>query len=144
MVSAAEFDQLQKLVSEARFVASELGGPQTLLFEHDTLIGDNADLLKALARLKEVRQVTQPKGLRLAVPNREAWLDVDAETMYKHQTKLEHRLTITRDHIILLESRLSNENYLNNAPGQLVDETRSQLEEQRQLEQRLVRELEVI
>ena len=144
MVSAAEFDQLQKLVSEARFVASELGGPQTLLFEHDTLIGDNADLLKALARLKEVKQVTQPKGLRLAVPNREAWLDVDAETMYKHQTKLEHRLTITRDHIILLESRLSNENYLNNAPGQLVDETRSQLEEQRQLEQRLVRELEVI
>lgn len=144
-IAAAEFEQLQALVTETRFVASELpGGKQTLLFETDSLIADNSDLIARLARLAAVTHVEQPKGLRLAVPNREAWLDVTPEVLYEHQSKLEMRLAETRQRIRSLEGRLSNESYVKQAPPRVVEETRTQLNEQQALELRLSRELEVI
>lgn len=144
-IAAAEFERLKDLVIEARFVASELpGGKQTLLYEHDTLIADNEPLVRRLAGLQAVTHVAQPKGLRLAVPNREAWLSVSDETLYEHQTKLEARLAECKIRILQLEGRLSNENYVRQAPQRVVDETREQLTEQRELETRLGRELEVI
>lgn len=144
-IAAGEFAQLQKLVTETRFVASQLpGGRQTLLYEKDELVGANAELIAHLAKLKEVRHTDQPEGLRLAVPNREAWLLVDADTLYEHQTKLEVRLADTRQHIKALEGRLANENYVKNAPPQVVEESRQQLEEHKGLETRLVHELEVL
>jgi valyl-tRNA synthetase len=144
-LSAAEFEQVQQLVTEIRFITSELGGEkQTLLFENDTLIHENAELIRFLARLKTVKKTAQPSGLRLAVANREAWLDMDEETLYDHQTKLETRLTHSRELITRLQNRLANENYVKNAPAEVVEETRDQLAEQQQLEARLVRELDVL
>jgi valyl-tRNA synthetase len=144
-IAAAEFEQLQKLVIEARFVASELpGGRQTLLYEHDTLLNNNVELTTHLAKLKEVKQVSQPRGLRLAVPNREAWLEVSDETLYEHQTKLEMRLASTRTFVKNLEGRLANTRYVDNAPAHVVEESRTQLAEQKELEARLERELEVL
>jgi valyl-tRNA synthetase len=144
-IAAAEFEQLQKLIAEARFVSTELpGGRQTLLYEHDTLIGDNHELITHLAKLKEVIQSDKPKGLRLAVPNREAWIKVSEETLYEHQTKLEMRLADTRTFIATLEGRLANEGYIKHAPEKVVEETRTQLAEQQELEARLIRELDVL
>jgi len=144
-IAAAEFEQLQKLVAEARFVATELpGGRQTLLFEHDTLIGENQELIAHLAKLKEVKNTEQPHGLRLAVPNREAWLEVSEETLYEHQTRLEMRLAETRNFITALEARLANKGYTERAPAAVVEETRTQLGEQKELEDRLMRELQVL
>jgi valyl-tRNA synthetase len=144
-LAATEFEQVQKLVSEIRLITNELGGEkQTLLFDQDTLIHENAELIRFLARLKTVKKTAQPRGLRLAVANREAWLDLDSETLYEHQTKLETRLNACREHINQLQNRLANESYVKNAPEALVEETRTLLAEQEQLEARLVRELEVI
>ena len=50
-------------------------------------------------------------GLRLAVPNREAWLDVTEDELYEHQTKLELRLVKCRDDVDRLQSRLTNGSY---------------------------------
>ena len=81
-IAAAQFEQLQALITEARFVAGELpGGKQTLLFENDSLIGDNTELVAKLAKLAAVSYTDQPKGLRLAVPNREAWLQMTPEVL---------------------------------------------------------------
>jgi valyl-tRNA synthetase len=144
-LAATEFEQVQKLVSEIRLIVSELGGEkQVLLFENDTLIHENAELIRFLANLKTVKKTAQPRGLRLAVANREAWLDLDSETLYEHQTKLETRLTACREHITQLQNRLANDSYVKNAPANLVEETRTLLEEQQQLEARLVRELEIV
>ncbi len=144
-IAAAEFNALKNLVIETRFVAGELpGGKQTLLYENDSLIADNPSLISRLARLEAVEFVTQPKGLRLAVPNREAWLKVDEETLYEHQSKLELRIADCRILIQRLEDRLSNDRYVTQAPEKVVAETRAQLEEQRELVDRLARELDVI
>lgn len=144
-IAAAEFEQLKTLITEARFVARELpGGKQTLLYEHDTLIADNEVLITQLAGLAAVTHVEQPSGLRLAVPNREAWLQIDADTLYEHQTKLEARLADTRERVHKLQLRLDNEGYVRSAPAAIVNQTRDELNEQLELESRLQNELSVL
>lgn len=145
-IAAAEFEQLQKLIAEVRFVTAELPGNQKyrLLYEQDTLIQDNAELIKRLARLKEVTFVEQAAGVRIAVSGREAWLDIDQKTLEEHQSNLEVRLA--KEHQIQrgLEGRLSNPSYVDKAPAHLVEETRKHLEESEQLILKLQAELKVL
>ncbi len=145
-IAAAEFEQLQTLVGEARFVVAELPGTKKydLLYQSDSLIADNTDLIQHLARLSGVRQADQAKGLRLATSNREAWLDVDEDTLYEHQTNQEVRLGEARLRVKSLESRLSNASYIDKAPPHLVEETKKELEETQALIERLARELDVL
>jgi len=145
-IAAAEFDRLQALIIEARFVTAELPGNEryTLLYQNDSLIADNAELIKHLAKLKEVREVDQARGLRLASSNREAWLDVSEETLYEHQTNLEVRLAEAKQFINTLEARLSNDSYVKKAPEKLVEETKQQLVLKKELVEHLEHELEVL
>lgn len=145
-IAASEFDRLQKLITEARFVSAELPGNTRygLLYQDDGLIADNAELIKRLARLKEVTAVDQARGLRLASSGREAWLDVSAETLYQHQTNLEIRLAETLTTVKILSTRLANKSYTSQAPSQLVEESRQQLTEKQTLAVRLETELQVI
>jgi len=145
-IAAAEFERLQKLVVEARYVMAELPGNKkyTMLYQNDSLIADNAELIKHLARVKEVEYVDQPRGLRLANSGREAWLDISAETLYEHQTNLEVRLAETRTFVKTLEGRLANENYTAKAPAHLVEETRKELEAKQELIDRLEAELSIL
>jgi valyl-tRNA synthetase len=145
-VAAAEFGRVQQLVTEARFVTTSLPGNEkyALLYQTDSLIEDNKDLIKRLAKLKDVSSVEQPKGLRLAVSGRDAWLDVSEETLSEHQVNLEERLAGTHADIQALEGRLSNENYVAKAPEKLVLETKQQLEEKKAVVVRLQHELEIL
>ena len=81
--------------------------------------------------------------MRLAVAKHEVWLDISAETLLEHQSKLEQRLAETKKGIALLQARLANKGYVSNAPAHVVEQTRSQLAEQQTVQQRLLRELEV-
>ncbi len=144
-IAVAEFEQLRALVSEIRFVTSELRDKKhTLLYGSDSLIEDNEELVGRLANLKEVRKVTNPKGLQLAVPGREAWLEIDEKTLKKRHKELEERIEKVRANMAALEKRLANEGYIAKAPANVVEETKSSLKEQQELETRLTRELELI
>lgn len=145
-IAAAEFGRVQALVTEARFVTTSLPGNERygLLYQSDSLIEDNKDLIKRLAKLKEVSITDQARGLRLAVSGRDAWLDVSAETLYEHQTNLEQRLATTHKDIAALEARLNNKSYVEKAPAALVEETKKNLEEKQALVERLVHELEIL
>ncbi len=80
-IAAAEFEQLQNLVIETRYVISELPAKKySLVYRQDVLIEDNAELITWLARLGEVRKSDQPKGLRLAASNRCTRALVDANS----------------------------------------------------------------
>ena len=145
-IAAAEFGRVQQLVNEARFVITSLPGNEkyTLLYQTDSLVEDNKDLIKRLAKLKDVLIVDQPKGLRLAVSGRDAWLDVSAQTLSEHQVNLEERLASTHADIQALEARLANENYVAKAPEKLVLETKQQLDEKKAVVLRLQHELEIL
>lgn len=140
---AAQFAAIMDLVSEARFVATDLGkGKQRLLYTNDSLINTNVELIQRLANLKDLRQVEQGSGLRLAVAKHEAWLDVDEKTIHERHAKLEERLNHVREFAKRLEDRLANKNYAENAPAEVVQQTRDQLTEQKTIEERLLRELD--
>ncbi len=145
-ISAGQFERLMALVQEARYVTAALPGNQkyALLYQNDSLIADNSELIMHLARVKEVSAIDQAHGLRLAASGREAWLDVDEETLYEHQTNLEVRLAETRGFIKTLEARLGNASYTEKAPARLVEETRKQLEEKQVLVEQLARELDIL
>jgi len=143
---AAEFERLKLLVGEARYVMSELPGNTrySILYMDDSLVADNAEIIGKLAHAKSVEHVDQARGLRLAASGRDAWLDLDAETLYEHQTNLEKRLAETHIAIKTLQGRLSNESYIAKAPAALVEESKMQLAEKETLITRLEAELEVI
>ncbi len=145
-IAAAEFERLQSLVIEARYVTAELPGNERygMLYQDDSLIADNTELIKRLGKLKEVSEIDQARGLRLAASGRDAWLDVSEETLYEHQTNLEVRLAETKQFVNTLEARLASSSYVSKAPAKLVEETRQQLEEKKTLIERLSDELEVL
>jgi valyl-tRNA synthetase len=145
-IAAAEFGRLKHLVVEARYVTAELPGNErySLLYQNDSLIADNSELIQKLAKLKDVQLVDQPRGLRLANSGRDAWLDISEKTLYEHQSNLEVRLAETYDQIKALEARLANESYISKAPAELVDESRTQLQQKKALVERLVHELEIL
>lgn len=145
-IAAGQFGRLKDLVSEARYVMSELPGNKRygMLYMDDSLVADNAELIQKLARVKSVEHVDQARGLRLAASGRDAWLDLDDNTLYEHQTNLEKRLANVRQQVKTLETRLANENYIAKAPAHLVEESRRQLAEERALVKRLQTELQVI
>ena len=145
-IAAEQFEQLKLLVTEGRWVIAELPGNKKyrLLYGNDSLIADNQDTIKHLMRLEAIEHTDQPRGLRLAAANREAWLDIDSETLYQHQENLEMRLAESRQKLAGLKKRLENPTYVEKAPAHLVEETREQLAEQEKIITRLVSELEVI
>ena len=145
-IAAEQFEQLKLLVAEGRWVITELPGNKKyrLLYGNDSLITDNQDTIKHLMRLEAIEHTDQPRGLRLAAANREAWLDIDSETLYQHQENLEMRLAEARQKLAGLKKRLENPTYIEKAPAHLVKETREQLAEQEKIITRLVSELEVI
>ena len=145
-IEAEQFERIKELVSEGRWVITELPGNKKyrLLYGNDSLVKENADTIKHLMRLASVEHTDQPRGLRLAAANREVWLDIDDETLYQHQTELEMRLAEARKRLEGLEARINNPSYAEKAPAHLVEETRQHITEQQARIKRLVTELEVI
>jgi valyl-tRNA synthetase len=145
-ISAANFERLQKLVTEIRFVTNELPAKKKypLLYMNDILIDENKDLIKFLVKAPEVVEIDMPRGMRLANSGREAWLDVDAKTLQEHRANLQDRLWKAEQEGVKLKARLLNKNYIEKAPKELVDETKKSLEYQEIVIERLKNELTVI
>ncbi len=145
-IEAGEFERLKALVTEVRYVTSELPGNDkyTLLYMDDSLVADNVELIHKLARVAGIERVDTARGMRLAASGRDAWLDISAEKLYEHQTNLEKRLAATRKEAQILEARLGNEGYVAKAPAELVEESRKVLAEKQATVKRLEHELEVI
>ena len=143
--AAERFEELRLIVAEARTVATDIGkGKQTMLYRQDKLISQHAELLAHLAKLKAVEQVSEARGLRLAVAHHEAWLDIDKQTLAEHKSKLEARLADTKEQIQKLTDRLDKKSYVDHAPEAVVQQTRDQLSSAEVLVERLKRELDVI
>lgn len=145
-ISGGQFERLKELITEVRYVTAELPGNDTytVLYMDDSLVADNAVLIQKLARAKGVEQVEQPRGLRLAISGRDAWLDISTKELYEHQSNLEKRLADTRKEAAVLEARLGNAGYVAKAPAELVEESRKVLAEKQATIERLVHELGVI
>lgn len=145
-IAATEFERLQSLVSEIRFVTSELPGNQrnTVVYGNDSLVAENTALIRHLAHLESVQHTDQPAGLRLAASGREAWLLIDEKTLYEHQSNLEVRLAEAKQRLQTLTARLSNESYTQKAPAELVEASQQEAKDTEVLIAQLETELQII
>jgi valyl-tRNA synthetase len=126
---AADFEQVQNIVNEVRFVASSLNlSRPKLLYKANGFLDTYAPLIKSLARLESVEATEQGQGLQLTQTDHSVWLDLEQDAIKQFATNLKSKVDDLHATIKRLEGRLSQKSYVDNAPAKLVEETKSQLE----------------
>jgi Valyl-tRNA synthetase len=123
---AAEFEQIIEIVREVRRANIDLGGAKRSLASNDKFVLDNSDLIKFLARLENVGQ--GQSGLKLRLADFEVYISAADTEIKKYDDNLIKIESEAKAKIIALEARLANKSYVKNAPAELVEETRAELE----------------
>ena len=130
---ASVFEQIQAIVTEIRFILSALKVSGITLQYHDApFIADSIELIKRLTRLKEVVAIEKGSGLALTSTSAAAWLDIDPQTAKSYLNELEAKKDAQKRVVEQLEKRLANKSYVDNAPENIVAQTKQQLEEAKQ------------
>lgn len=125
---AADFEELQHIVTEARYITRALGVTDATLYYTDVpFLGANAAVLRRMARLAGVTEVQDGTGLYLTTTRYRCWLDIDVSAARAYGEELTQKLDRQQSAIDQLKSRLANDSYVKHAPKHLVQETREQL-----------------
>jgi len=135
---AGEFAELQNIITEARTLVKLLGLARPNLYYTDVpFLAENADTLARLAGLSGVQEVSSGTGLQLTSTRYHCWLEVDSNTLQTYADKLAGQVTAQEQLIGQLQGRLSNKSYVDNAPKDIVSQTRDQLKEAQEALERL-------
>lgn len=125
---SASFEALRGIVSEARAMIRNLGlAKPEMYYSGSALLKEHGALIKQLARLESLQEVSAGNGLHLTQTPENCWLAVDHETAQAYLAKLEQQQVQEAMSVERLKARLNNKSYVGNAPKKLVDETRQQL-----------------
>jgi valyl-tRNA synthetase len=131
---AADFEEIRAIVTEARFIMNALKvSGVTLYFTDVPFLRDNATIIKRLAHLQDVTEVQDGTGLYLTSTKHRSWLDIDKGTAQAYLKELEGKQAKQVTVIKQLESRLANKDYAKNAPHKVVEQTKDQLQEAKEL-----------
>ncbi|HVV66467.1 MAG TPA: valine--tRNA ligase [Candidatus Saccharimonadales bacterium] len=131
---ADQFAEIQAIVSESRLILQTLNiSGITLYYADAPFIHDNANIIKQLARLAAVTEVRDGQGVHLTSTSSHCWLDIDTATAQQYLGELTAKYERQEAVIKQLEGRLANKSYVENAPKEIVDETRQQLQEAKEL-----------
>lgn len=140
---AATFADIQAIVSETRFIVKALGVSDVTLYYTDVpFLTEHAMLIKRLARVSNVTEVRDGTGLFLTGTSYRCWLDIDQATASKFLAQLEAKQVAQKEVIARIEQRLSNASYVKNAPKQVVEQSKQQLEDAKAQLQAITREYE--
>ena len=122
------FEEVQVIVSEARYIMAALKAPRSTLYHKEQrFLSEHAALITRLAKVQKVVDVRDGTGLQLTTSSYDCWLDIDAMTASAYANELKAKLAAQNKLIEQLEARLANKAYVSNAPKHLVDETKEQL-----------------
>jgi len=139
---ARQFEELKKIITEARQIAINVGvSKPTLLYKDSDIIEENKELVKRLGRLGSVKETGQRSGIRLTGTKQTVWLDIDHRTARSYLEKLRSQMHDQEALIKMLEDRLANKAYVKRAPKKLVEETKAQLTDEKDKLQTLQNEL---
>lgn len=138
---ATAFESVKAVVTEARAMQKNVGiSNGTLLYHNALAIQANEALIKRLARLAAVTEITgEGRGLKLTQSVFDAWLDIDEQTAANYKARLDEQAKSEEEAIQRLEGRLGNASYVDHAPAHVVAQTREQLSDaQKRLETILI------
>lgn len=123
-----DFEAVKAIVSEIRYIQSILDiRGVTLYYTDEPFLAENQELIKALAGVTEVKEVRDGHGLSLTQTPYNCWLDLDQDSIKHFHHALQLKIAEAEQTIVRLESRLSSDSYVKNAPKALVEETKAQL-----------------
>lgn len=129
----ATFEAIMGIVSEVRAIVRNLGlNAPEMYYTGSELLKTHGSLIKRLARLESLREVSDGHGLHLTQTTENCWIAVDQETASGYLSKLEAQQTAEALSVQRLKGRLDNESYVRNAPKELVNETKQQLKDSEQ------------
>jgi valyl-tRNA synthetase len=125
---AAAFNEIQAVVSESRFIVKELGLKDVSLhYVGSDMLRNNAELIMRLGRIKELVEGEPDSGLALTSTQQAVWLAIDRSTAERYLDQLNQKQAAQAALIAQLKGRLNNPAYVENAPHEIVEQTRHQL-----------------
>lgn len=126
---ALEFETVQGIVNEIRFITSALKVTNASLHYSDApFVWEHAETIRHLARLGEVSEgESTGNGLYLTSTKSKCWLDIEARKAQDYIAEVQTKQGKQVNIITQLETRLNNDNYVKNAPKTVVAETHEQL-----------------
>jgi valyl-tRNA synthetase len=131
---AADFAEIRAIVTEVRFITKALKtSGVTLCYTNAPFLRDNAAIIKRLARLQDVAQVTEGSGLSLTSTKHPCWLNIDQSAAQSYLGEIQAKQGQQINIINQLKARLDNKEYVKNAPREVVEQTKQQLKEAEEL-----------
>ena len=118
-----DFKELQKLVTEVRQLSKNLNLIKpSLTYTTSSLLEENTSLIMQMSGLGSVKQSKSSKGIRLL--SAQAWLSVKKSQISAYKTKITDKIKEQKSVVSVLNKRLANKSYVNNAPIHIVTETK--------------------
>lgn len=125
---AKAFEQVQQIVTEARYIMAALKTPKSILYHKgENFLTEHAALITKLARVQDVVDVRDGSGLHLTDTPYHCWLDINVMTATAYSEELKAKLEAQKRLIEQLSARLDNKAYVAKAPKHLIEETKEQL-----------------
>lgn len=138
---AETFETIKSVVTEVRAITSKLKiSGLNLYHTNESFLNEHAALIAKMASLQSVKEVKAGHGLHLTQTSLKCWLDIDEHVARNYLNELESQQERQRQLIKQLETRLNNKSYTKNAPRQVVDQTKSQLKESKELLAKITKE----
>ncbi len=135
---ATKFEDIKAIVTEVRGAARALNLVKPILYYSNVpFLADNRNLLMRLGGLSNVQEVSSGTGLQLTSTKHRCWLDVDVAMLKAYADKLGTQIADQEKLTAQLQTRLDNKGYIQNAPKELVRETREQLKAAQETIERL-------
>lgn len=130
---AKDFAKVQLVIKEVRALKRDLELNEVGLYHNNQqLLAQNSDVITRLAGVSAVQSVQQGSGLQLSSAGVPAWLGVDRTTLAEYKAKLQKKHDETSTHLMQLENKLANKNYVQRAPKEVVEQTQAMLNEAKQ------------
>ena len=140
---AAKFAELQTIIAQARHLIAVTGAKKPkLYYKESPLLEEQSALVERLAGLGGISQTGDAEGLKLIGVKGDIWLDIDKAAAQAYADKLKQQRGLRQESIGRLEQRLANKSYVDSAPPELVENTKTSLENEKQLLGSLEAEIE--
>ncbi len=121
-----DFEKIKEIVVSVRSLKKATGAKKVKLYYHDEpLIAEYGHIIKTLAKLEDVEYLDPGQGITVA-NNLNCWLDVDQKLIADYLLHLESKISEAKGRIDQLKDRLGNKNYIERAPKDLVEQSRTQ------------------
>jgi valyl-tRNA synthetase len=132
--AAAKFEELIESVSFARQLKAAADVKEIRMSTKTN--SQDPSLVTLLGKLTRIKSVegdsgqNQSAGVKFSTASYDYWFDVNEEELAKAVAKLEARAQNHRQSLKRLQERLANRSYVDNAPAELVEETKNQLDQE--------------